>query len=264
MRGSPFGWATEIAGSTRIPAVFNGLFALRVSVGRLPSLGIASSNPSLPLCSITIGMISRDLPFLQHMCRLTIGSPAYQKDPAWLDMPWRETKYQAVMARKPQFAVLISDDHVRPQPPLERALDHLIQRMKKQGFEVIDWKPPPQKEAVENLFRMLGADGAKDIRANIAQSGEPPVPQLRKWFFEQQGAPSLSLSEYWALCKSRTDYIAAYHSYWLSTKELTTTGRAIDGVIMPVVAQVACRENDLSYFGTFHEHLTRLQLRVVV
>ncbi|KAK5082629.1 hypothetical protein LTR05_006509 [Lithohypha guttulata] len=249
MKGSPFGWATEIAGSTRIPAIFNNLFAIRVSTGRLSALGIASSNQNLPLCNTTVGMISYDLSFLQHMCRLTLGATAYQEDPAWLDMPWREARFQEVESRKPTFAVLLEDQHVRPQPPLQRALRHLTQSLRAQGYEVVAWQPPSHKEAVETLFRMIGADGAKDIRANIASSGEPPVPQLKKWFFEHHDPPNLSVSEYWALCKSRMDYIAAYHSYWLSSKQINITQRPIDGVIMPVVAQVACYENELNYFG---------------
>jgi amidase len=35
-RGSPLGFGTDIGGSIRIPAAFNGLFGLRASAGRIP------------------------------------------------------------------------------------------------------------------------------------------------------------------------------------------------------------------------------------
>lgn len=257
MKGSPFGWATEIAGSTRIPAAFNNLFALRVTAGRLSALGLASSSPNLPLCSTTIGMISHSLPFLQYMCRLTLGSEMYQEDPAWLDVPWRESRFQTFKARKPVFAVLLDDQYVRPQPPIRRVLRQITDSLRARGYEVIDWQPPSHKTGVETLFRIIGADGASDIRATINKSGEPPVQQLRTWFFEQHDAPVLSVSEFWSLCKSRTDFMTAYNTYWLSSALATTALRPVDGVIMPVAAQVACQENELDYFGKHWNWLFR-------
>jgi amidase len=41
--GSPIGLGTDIGGSIRIPAGFNGLFGIRPSVGRLPYEGMANS-----------------------------------------------------------------------------------------------------------------------------------------------------------------------------------------------------------------------------
>ncbi|KAL8866321.1 MAG: hypothetical protein Q9198_008940, partial [Flavoplaca austrocitrina] len=43
LRGSPVGFGTDIGGSIRIPAAFNGLYGLRPSAGRLPYYGMANS-----------------------------------------------------------------------------------------------------------------------------------------------------------------------------------------------------------------------------
>src|ERR1700759_5297845 len=116
MKGSPFGWATEFAGSARIPAAFNNLFSLKVSSGRLPTLGVASSDSSLPSRNLTIAMMSRDFRFLQHMARLCLGAGAFEEDPLWIDMPWREKKVRELETRLPTFAVLECDGSVQPQP----------------------------------------------------------------------------------------------------------------------------------------------------
>lgn len=254
MKGSPFGWATEIAGSTRIPATFNGLFAIKVSIGRLSTLGLASSNTSLPLCNATIGMLSPDLPSLIHISRLTLGSPAYQDDPNWLDLPWREKKFLTFryQNRRPTFAIMSCDGHVHPQPPLNRALDLVSQELKRCGYQIIEWEPPSHALAVEGMFRMIGADGAREIRKHICDSGEPPVDQLKDWFFESEYGQSLPTHEYWALCKARTDYMTSYHSYWKATENLTEDHLPVDGVIMPVTAHAACYETEMNYFGTTH------------
>ena len=250
MKGSPFGWATEIAGSARVPATFNKLFALRVSTGRLPIQGVASSNPTLPLCNASVAMISWDLPILQHISRICLGSQAYQEDSHWLDMPWREMKFRSFQYRPPTFAILLHDGNIYPQPPVRRALDITCRVLRQQGYQVVAWNPPPHAPAVENLFKIVGADGAADIRANILSSGEPPVQQLKTWFLESTRTQSLPTSDFWSLCKSRNDYVAAYHAYWRSSKNLTSNGHEVDGVIMPVVADAACLENGLDYFGT--------------
>lgn len=251
MRGSPFGWATEIAGSARIPATFNNLYALKVSHGRFPTSGMASSSTNLPLVNETLGMLSPDLASLQHISRLTLGSSAYQDHPAWLDIPWRESKFLKfhLGRRPPTFAIFADNGHVQPQPPITRALETIAQQLKAQGFDVVTWKPPPHSPAVETLFRMIGADGAREIRAHIQRSGEPAVEQLRTWFANSHNTQSMPVDEYWALCKARTDYIASYQSYWKATEVTSASGRAVDGVIMPVTAHSACFENELNYFG---------------
>lgn len=43
LKGSPGGFGTDIGGSIRIPAAFNGLYAIRPSSGRLPYEGMANS-----------------------------------------------------------------------------------------------------------------------------------------------------------------------------------------------------------------------------
>lgn len=243
------GWATDVAGSARIPASFNGLFALKASAGRLPTMGIASGSPALPLCNFAVAIMSWDLSIIQHVSRLCLGSHAYQEDADWLDMPWRETRFQSFRHRRPAFAILAHDGHIRPQPPVLRAIATTRTALHQQGCEIVSWDPPAHAPATEVLFRIIGADGAAGVYDNIAKSKEPPVPQLRKWFNEAKDTPSLSASEFWSLCKTRREYIRAYHNYWQASKLLISDHRDIDGVIMPVVAEAACVENALTYFG---------------
>lgn len=48
LKGSPVGFGTDIGGSIRIPASFNGLYGLRPSTGRLPYQGMANSFDGAP------------------------------------------------------------------------------------------------------------------------------------------------------------------------------------------------------------------------
>ncbi|OAL37034.1 hypothetical protein AYO20_03803 [Fonsecaea nubica] len=248
LKGSPIGWATEFAGSARIPAAFSSLFSLKVSSGRLPSLGVASSETSLPLRNSTIAMLSWSFSLLHYIARLSLGSTAFEEDPAWIDMPWREAKVRELTLRRPTFAVLECDGHIQPQPPVRRALRSIIQGLRRANYQVIEWQPPSHAALVETYFKIIGADGAQATRQHIKSSGEPPVPTLRDWYFHQPTQP-LSLSEYLALMKSLEMYQTEYQRYWKSTSQSTITKLPVDGVIMPVCADAACCKNKLTYYG---------------
>ncbi|KIX05007.1 uncharacterized protein Z518_05879 [Rhinocladiella mackenziei CBS 650.93] len=248
MKGSPFGWGTEFAGSTRIPAVFHNLYSLKVSCGRLPTHGVAASDTSLPSRNSTIAMITWDFHLLQHIAKLSLGASAFEEDPLWINMPWRESKARELTLRRPVFAVLESDGNVQPQPPIRRALRSVIQCLRRAGYQVIEWNPPSHATAVETYFKIIGADGAQATREHIKASGEPPVPMLKDWYYKPPTTP-LPVTEYLALTRSQERYQTEYHNYWKDTAKSTTNGLPVDGVILPVCANVACYENTLTYFG---------------
>lgn len=248
MKGSPLGWATEFAGSARIPAAFNNLFSLKVSSGRLPMLGVASSDTSLPARNLTIAMMSGDFHLLRHVAKLCLGVTAFEEDPLYIDMPWREMKFRELATRRPSFAILDCDGYVHPQPPVRRALESVAQCLRRANCQVLEWSPPSHAEAVQAYFKIIGADGAQATRQHIAASGEPPVPMLRDWYLSPPPSP-LSLSEYLVLVKLLEKFQEKYQSYWKSTAKHTGNDMPVDGVIMPVCANAACRENTLTYFG---------------
>lgn len=248
LKGSPIGWGTEFAGSTRIPAVLNGLYSLKVCSGRLPMYGVAAARTSLPARNSTIAMISWDFALLQLIAKFTLGLPSFQEDPGYLGMPWRQSKVHELSTRRPVFAVLEFDDKIQPQPPIRRALRNTIHVLRSAGYQVIDWKPPMHAPAVETYFKIIGADGASATREHIKASGEPPVPRLKDWYDSRPPQP-LPLPEYLAFAESQDKYQADYQIYWKSTSKLTTGKIPVDGVILPVCADVACFENSLTYFG---------------
>src|ERR1700749_1693296 len=160
MKGSPFGWATEFAGSARIPAAFNNLFSLKVSSGRLPTRGVATIETSLPSRNFTIAMMSSNLALLTHMARLCLGTRAFEEDCLWIDLPWRDAKLRELATRRPTFAILEHDGTVQPHPPVSRALKTVAECLRRANYQVIEWKPPCHATAVQAYFKVIGADGA--------------------------------------------------------------------------------------------------------
>ena len=174
-------------------------------------------------------------------------------DHALLDLPWRLSgplDYRVITSSRPTFAVLRNDSTVLPHPPVQRALEIVVQALQNQGYEVIEWIPPLHAPAVRTLFEILGADGAQGIRAAIRLSGEPPVPELSTWYFNTRDARTLSTGEFWELCARRTKFQEEYQEYWESTRAFISSQRPVDGVIMPVAPSAAAQEGDFPYLGT--------------
>jgi amidase len=96
------------------------------------------------------------------MSQCTLGNPVFAGDPNFLDVPWRESRFSACLNSRPTIAILNDDGHIHPQPPISRALAIVRKSLQDQGLEVVSWVPPPHAPAVENLFRMIGADGASE------------------------------------------------------------------------------------------------------
>ena len=97
-------------------------------------------------------------------------------------------------------------------------------------------------------FRIFGASSGVQIRDPINAGGEPVVPQLKDWFGAGPTEP-LSTVEFWDLCRAYNDYSKQYAKYWQSQGEKTPSGRAMDGLILPVAPSTAVRDCEFHYFG---------------
>ena len=82
LKGSPVGFGSDIGGSIRIPAAFNGLYGLRPSAGRLPYEGMANSMDGQNSVLSVVGPLSHSVASL----RLVVKSVLNQQ-------PWLHGSY---------------------------------------------------------------------------------------------------------------------------------------------------------------------------
>ncbi|CAF4950359.1 unnamed protein product [Rotaria socialis] len=79
---------------------------------------------------------------------------------------------------------------------------------------------------------MYFADGGKGIKTALNNSGEPLQPGV----FTGSKEYELSAYENWQLNLARTTYAIKYLAKWNKTREITSTGCPVDGIISPVLA----------------------------
>lgn len=153
LRGSPVGFGSDIGGSIRTPAALCGLYGLKPSYGRLPFNGIERlGDGRMGGTGFVVGPMGNSAQDLKLMTKSILEKEPWMVDPevhelAWNDDVFESMKKAAEGGTKLCFGVLRHDGVVKPQPPMQRALNMMIAAIEKLGHKVIEWQPPAQKTA---------------------------------------------------------------------------------------------------------------------
>jgi amidase len=162
LKGSPVGWGTDIGGSVRIPAAFNGLYGIRPSGGRLPYEGMANSMDGQNSILSVVGPIASSVGALKLVIQGVLSQEPWLHDPLVHEIPWRDEQEQFVLdaiktsgGGQLSFGVLRHDGVANPQPPIHRAIEIVVETAKKLGHKIIEWKPPSHKRALDIAVSLL-------------------------------------------------------------------------------------------------------------
>ena len=168
LKGSPVGFGTDIGGSIRIPAAFNGLYGLRPSSGRLPYEGMANSMDGQNSILSVVGPLSHSVASLRLLVKNLLNQQPWLHDPLVHEIPWRETQEQEVSelikGKSLCFGILNDDGVVTPHPPVQRAMRLAKRAVEQLGHKTIEWNPPPHSEGNSIAFKTWNYDGGLDIR----------------------------------------------------------------------------------------------------
>lgn len=103
-RGSLLGLGTDIGGSIRIPAAFQGLYALRPSHGRISYMDVANSYVGQEVVPSVIGPLATSLEDIELLTKTVVESEAWKLDPKVVPIPWRDMSH--LRKEKLRFAVM--------------------------------------------------------------------------------------------------------------------------------------------------------------
>lgn len=156
LKGSPVGIGTDIGGSIRIPAAFNGLYGIRPSSGRLPYEGMANSMDGQNTILSVVGPLATSVGALKLVIKGILSQQPWLHDPLVTEIPWRDEHEQAVLdiaqghnSGQLCFAVFRDDEVVLCHPPVRRAIDIVAKTAAKLGHKVVEWKPPAHTRGLE-------------------------------------------------------------------------------------------------------------------
>ncbi len=171
---SPLGLGSDIGGSIRVPAHFNGIQGLKPGSRRLtllddPPFFHSGQEGLLP----SPGPLAREVEDLELAMRVLAAPGQERIDWKVPPVAWREAS--EVDASKLRVGFYLEDDHFPYSPAVRRAVGQAADALRGSVAEVVKWEAPPTREAVELFYGLISAGGDVVLR----QLGRnPKTPQI--------------------------------------------------------------------------------------
>ncbi|KAH9935666.1 general amidase [Fomitopsis serialis] len=256
LKGSVLGVGTDLGGSIRIPAVYNGIYGLKPSYHRLPIHGCVGPLEGQECVRAAAGPLSSSLSGLKTFMKAVLSTQPWFKDPSVVPMEWNEKLYALERHGRGEqlcFAIMWDDGKVKPHPPLQRALRMAKEALTAAGHTVTDWEPLNHYEFARLANTIWRAGSRRDIQSHVAEHGEPLLSGMgtdedtSPGFFTGDGAKDVHAYELWQLQNKLFNMRKAYLEHWQKTASQTGTGRPVDAIICPASASVAAPHGQNQY-----------------
>ncbi|EGW29918.1 uncharacterized protein SPAPADRAFT_63546 [Spathaspora passalidarum NRRL Y-27907] len=244
--GSAIGVGSDIGGSIRAPAAYSGSIGLRPSSKRISGLGAISSGAGQESVPAVIGPLTRSVDDVDLWMDAYIneGKP-WELDGTLIHMPWR--KVDKPNPADLTIAVIRDDGLVRVSPPVRRALNETVEKLRAAGVKIVEFTPPNTKLAYETVHKMYTCDGNYMQRELLSASGEP-LTKLTKWSLNYgEGARDFPASENRKLNYIRDGLRQEYTEYLVKNK--------VDFILSPAYNNVAPHSEEVynwSYTSLFN------------
>lgn len=243
--GSPLGIGSDIAGSIRTPANFNGVFGLCPSPERFP-YHAAKDGGGDTIIRPVAGPLSRSVDGLELYTRTLLALKPWEWDQSSVPLPWREPEYVlgCGKVRPLCFGLMTHDAVVLPHPPILRGLDMLKTALEDAGHQVVEIEPFDGKEILDLSFKIWSAEGGSKLRAELESSGEPLIKEA----IPPNESLKLSVEEYQAAAVQVNVLRQKYLDRWSATRLQTRSGEPVDAIILPSGGHVAPPHGTMEYF----------------
>ncbi|KAL2787818.1 amidase signature domain-containing protein [Aspergillus keveii] len=228
--GSPLGIGSDIAGSIRTPANFNGIYGLCPSPDRLPGHSSENSDGSMIIRGV-VGPLSR--------------SP-WEWDFSSARIPWREEEYVLGrgQVRWQCFGFMAHDSIVLPNPPILRGIQEMRSALLRAGQQVIDIEPFDGKELADAAFHVFLATGGEEVTKLLSILNEPLIKEVPR----PDPSTKIPVLEYHECAVMIKQMRQKYLDIWQATAARTETGCPIDAIILPSGGTVAPPHGTMEYF----------------
>lgn len=167
LKGSVLGFATDLAGSIRIPALCDGVYGFKPSAGVVPFSGQRMPFPE-GWEGVGIEAVAGPLATSVRVCSWVVGeivkAGAAEWDAGCLRMRWvsekEENEFERLRGPKKLRVGVVRDDGVwSTTPPVKRGLEESVSKLEKAGVTVVDIELPRMKEVGELVGELLGIYG---------------------------------------------------------------------------------------------------------
>lgn len=134
LKGSPIGPSSDIGGSIRAPAAFNGLYSIRPSSERIPRGGLQGTTKGQISIKVSCGPACRSMADLKMFTKVINGHPYAEFEASFIPMPWREVQSPSKLT----VGMLEWDGVCMPHPPILRAMRETAAKLEAAGHEGVN------------------------------------------------------------------------------------------------------------------------------
>jgi amidase len=92
---------------------------------------------------------------LRFFLKTVIEAQPWFSDPKCIEIPWREDHVKSIQGRQLSIGIMKWDTLVMPHPPVQRGMEMVIQALKRQGHDVLEWYVPDAAEHDRLTVRTL-------------------------------------------------------------------------------------------------------------
>ncbi|KAF2159620.1 hypothetical protein M409DRAFT_60689 [Zasmidium cellare ATCC 36951] len=257
MRGGVLGIGGDIGGSVRVPAGNNGLYGFKPAAKRLGVAGMTAAMAGSEGVLATYGPIATDRETIDLFMKVVLDGQPWKIDPSL------ETRFWSPMTiSKPlKIGVMWSDGVVQPHPPVQRALQSVVECCKRAGMKVVDWEPLDHGPAWDLYISLLYPDGGAAARHPIDASGEPMLPLIKWITVDQPESKERTIHEYWSIVARRETYRAKYAAHWNSTS--ADDEQEVDVILCPA-GPGAAPLHDTAKYWPYTSHWNLLDYPAVI
>lgn len=240
MKGSALGLGSDIGGSIRCPAAFCGVWGLRPTQRRVPTLPMVPAGEKVQeLVECVLGPLARSAEDLNLFMEVQIGAEPWKKDANIVPLPWRKVPQPSPKQLK--VAVIYDDGVVKPTPPILRGLRHTAEKLAAAGAKVVEWECNGVAECIAACGVGYNGDGNYGQKKLLAASGEPLCELSTTALSFGCGDAGVCVKEYQVATFTR--------DYYRKTTLQQMAALDVDFIVSPAYVSVAAKPETIHYWG---------------
>ncbi|KAH7319549.1 amidase signature domain-containing protein [Rhizoctonia solani] len=227
---------SHLHGLHRGPSAWCGLYGLKPSSHRLPASGLMRPCEGMENIVGDLGPMTHSARDLELFFRVVSNYKPWNAD-------FKEGNEKLVIG------FFTDDGVVAPHPPIIQQLQKTREALIAAGYGVIDWTPMDHMGAFELAVKLYMLDGGENIRAILAESGEPAIPQVASVLPDVKRGGGCTLAQSWAINTRRDQFRAKTLKHWNNTALRSKSGRPVDVILCPAAPTLAAPHGETRWIG---------------
>jgi len=255
MRGSAIGIGTDIGGSIRVPAMCNGVYGFKPSVGRLPYGGqrlTGLDGLSRGSVQAVAGPIGRSMEDIETVMREIVpraymfGEDVIPWDKEWMAVPLARDPGTARQRFKGSgdngefvVGVLRSDGNCQLLPPVARVMDEVSHALRMAGvrlnIKVVDLPTPKAWTKAQSVMsKLMSVDGGAQMSRMLLETQEPLMPWMSTRFKHGGKAQKLERVAEIQAQRAQLEREILRDVWGVSADEFGRKKRGVDAIVCPL------------------------------